>query len=207
MITNFIRRCLRKLYLIAKDEAEKSERANKETSLKTKAIIGGNTIVSDEAIIQNDTNSADKIVIGSHTLISGYLLVFNHSGEIIIGNNVFVGPGTRIWSAKKILIGNRVLISHNVNIHDNNAHPLESSKRHEDFLHIFNKGLQFKNDLSEKEIIIEDDVWIGFNSTILKGVRIGRGAIIGANCLITKDVPPFAVIVNRVSNEIIRYTS
>ena len=61
-------------------------------------------------------------------------------------------------------------------------------------------------DLNEKEVVIEDDVWIGFNSTILKGVTIGKGAIIGANCLITKDVPPFAVVVNRVQNEIIKYS-
>ena len=43
-------------------------------------------------------------------------------------------------------------------------------------------------------IRIEDDVWIGFNSTILKGTRIGRGAIIGAATLVTRDVEAFTIV-------------
>lgn len=47
----------------------------------------------------------------------------------------------------------------------------------------------------EKECIIGNDVWIGCNSTILRGVTIGDGAVIGANSLVTKDVPPYAIVV------------
>lgn len=43
-------------------------------------------------------------------------------------------------------------------------------------------------------IVVEDDVWIGFGATVLSGVRIGRGAVIGAGSVITKDVPPYAVV-------------
>ena len=49
--------------------------------------------------------------------------------------------------------------------------------------------------IRDRPVIIEDDVWIGFNATILKGVRIGRGAIVGANTVITKDVPPYTIMV------------
>ena len=48
-------------------------------------------------------------------------------------------------------------------------------------------------EIDNKEIIIEDDVWIGFNSIILKGVKIGRGAIIGAGSIVTKDVEPWTL--------------
>jgi acetyltransferase-like isoleucine patch superfamily enzyme len=48
-------------------------------------------------------------------------------------------------------------------------------------------------DIASQEVIIEDDVWIGFNSIILKGVRIGRGAIIGAGSIVTKDIAPWTV--------------
>lgn len=97
---------------------------------------------------------------------------------------------------KKIVIGNRVLISHNVNIHDNNSHSLDANLRHEDYIHISTKGMLLKeNNLNEKEIIIGDDVWIGFNSTIMKGVRIGRGSIVGANTIVTKDIPEYVVCV------------
>ena len=52
------------------------------------------------------------------------------------------------------------------------------------------------------DIIIDDDVWIGYGSTILSGVRIGQGAIIGAKSVVAKDIPPYAVY---VGNRIIKY--
>lgn len=52
----------------------------------------------------------------------------------------------------------------------------------------------------EKDIIIEEDVWIGANVTILSGVTVGRGAIIGASSVITKDIPPYAVVVGNPYN-------
>lgn len=50
------------------------------------------------------------------------------------------------------------------------------------------------NDM-EKDVIVEEDVWIGANVTLLAGVTIGRGAIVGASSVITKDIPPYAVVV------------
>jgi acetyltransferase-like isoleucine patch superfamily enzyme len=155
------------------------------------------------------TNSREKsaIKIGNQTILSGHLMTFGHGGQIIIGNYSFVGPGTRIWSAKKITIGDRVLIAHDVNIHDNISHPLDSLKRHQDQMYLIEKGgFQPTNDLNEQEIVIHDDVWIGFNATILKGVTIGKGAIIGACTVITKDVPAYAVVVGNPSR-IVKYTT
>ena len=62
------------------------------------------------------------------------------------------------------------------------------------------------NDLREEEIIIEDDAWIGFNAIITKGVRIGKGAIVGAGTIITEDVPDFAIVVGNPA-KIIKYTT
>lgn len=47
---------------------------------------------------------------------------------------------------------------------------------------------------TSKEIIIEDDVWFGANATVIGGVRIGKGSIIGANSVVTKDVAPYSVM-------------
>lgn len=52
------------------------------------------------------------------------------------------------------------------------------------------------------QIVVEDDVWIGYGSTILSGVTIGQGAVIGAKSVVTKDVPPYAVF---VGNKVIKY--
>lgn len=56
----------------------------------------------------------------------------------------------------------------------------------------------------EKECEIGNDVWIGCNSTILRGVKIGHGAVIGANSLVNKDVPPYAIVVGSPA-KIIKY--
>lgn len=45
-----------------------------------------------------------------------------------------------------------------------------------------------------RPVVLEDRVWVGINATILPGVRIGYGAIVGANSVVTKDVPPMAVV-------------
>lgn len=164
--------------------------------IKKNATIGENTRIFKEATIANNLNDKSKIIIGNNCQLRGELLTFGHGGEIIIGDYTFIGERTKIWSAKKIVIGNRVLISHNVNIHDNNSHSLDANLRHEDYIHISTKGMLLKeNNLNEKEIIIGDDVWIGFNSTIMKGVRIGRGSIVGANTIVTKDIPEYVVCV------------
>ena len=54
------------------------------------------------------------------------------------------------------------------------------------------------NDI-EKDVIIEEDVWIGANVTILSGVTIGRGSVIGACSVVTKDIPPYAVVAGNPS--------
>lgn len=58
--------------------------------------------------------------------------------------------------------------------------------------------------VAEEDVIIGNDVWIGSNATILTGVTIGHGAVVGAGALVTKDIPPYA-IVGGVPTRIIRY--
>ena len=58
--------------------------------------------------------------------------------------------------------------------------------------------------ISKGNITVDDDVWIGFRSTILSGVRIGQGAVIAAGSVVTKDVPPYA-IVGGVPAKVIKY--
>ena len=175
--------------------AKRYEQYKIEKFYKNFCIFSPSSKFGQLARIQNYQNDKSRIVIGDETALWGHLMIYKHGGEIRIGDHCFIGENTRIWSAKKIVIGDRVLISHNVNIHDQISHPLNSKERHEDYKRILKYGLQDNVNLREKAITIEDDVWIGFNVTIMKGVTIGKGAIIGANCLITQDVPPFSVIV------------
>ena len=90
--------------------------------------------------IENLYNNPSKIIIGKNCVIKGKLLVFAHQGEIIIGDNCFVGERTEIWSSAKITIGNDVLVSHNVNIMDTDSHPKDPKLRSEHYLEIIKRG-------------------------------------------------------------------
>lgn len=103
-----------------------------------------------------------------------------------IGKNVGMS-GTVIWVAKPIKIGNNVKIGGGTTLIDTDAHSLSFKDRR-------NEISDAKNRI-DKEIVIEDDVLIGANAIILKGVHIGARSIIGAGSVVTKDVPEDCVVV------------
>lgn len=202
-----IKKLFYRIYLSGHAEAQHRCRQDRANHLQQQMEYDADSVrINNAATILNHRKDKKYIKVGKNCLIRGEIMVLRHGGEVIIGEDCFLGDKSRIWSSVKISIGNRVLISHNVNIHDNISHPLSSKERHLDFLNIIHKGeLREEVSINEKEIIIEDDVWIGFNATILKGVKIGRGAIIGANTIVTKDVEPYGVVVGN-PNKIIKYT-
>lgn len=205
IITFFLRRIFKIARLIIDQERWENIKRKEIEALTFKLLKDPTASVNFEKI-HNPFNDKTKIKIGKESKVFSSLELFNNNGKIEIGEYSYLGPDTRVSCSKSVTIGNRVLISHNVNIYDNNSHPLNSKERHEDFLFIFKNGYQQDIDLKAKPIIIEDDVWIGFNCIILKGVTIGRGAIIGAGTLITKNVPPFAIVIGNPA-KIIRYTN
>lgn len=148
-----------------------------------------------------------SIAVGQNTHIRGQLFTFGHGGYITMGEYCFLGENSKIWSAARIEIGNRVLIGHNTSIFDSDTHPIDEAERHRHFVEIITKGWVSTFDLREEPVRIEDDVWIGCNVVILKGVTIGRGAIVGAGSVVTSDVPPRVVVAGnpaRVIRELTR---
>ena len=183
----FTKVCTR-IYLLGKKSYEKSVI----NSLYNKGRIDSSVRFSLNTDLQNLSDNLDSISIGKECNIEGLILVYPYGGNIAIGNYCSLSIHSRIISTNKIKIGDRVLIAHNVNIIDNNSHPIDANKRHLDFMESYTIGMQ-KHDLNGTPIFIEDDVWIGHDTTILKGITIGRGAIIGACSLVTKDVAPWTV--------------
>jgi len=173
----------------------KANELDKLKQINRQVTNNGGTFFSS-ASVSNMKNDSSKIVIGKGTYIRGELSVFNYGGQIIIGENGYIGEQTKITSGESIQIGNNVLISHNVNIVDSTAHELDYIERAEAFRNLIKFGPpEFKSQtISTDPIIIGDDVWINFNVIILKGVKIGRGAIIAAGSVVTKDVPPFVLV-------------
>lgn len=103
--------------------------------------------------------------------------------EIIIGNNVGIS-GATIYARKSIYIGDNTLIGGNVKILDNDFHPLEFEARNKNLI----------NHIKAKEIIIEKNCFIGCNSIILKGTKIGEGSIVGAGSVVCGEFPKNSVI-------------
>ena len=158
-------------------------------------LAGAGTVLAREASFTNETGDKERLVIGTGCLVMGQLLV-GLEGRLHIGNDSYVGPAARIWALEKTEIGSRVFISHGVNIHDSDSHSLSAQERHERFLEKMKLGrhLVLEN-VKSGPVVIDDDVWIGFNAIILKGVRVGRGAVVGAGSVITKDVEPYTIVV------------
>lgn len=165
-------------------------------SIREQAVIDPTVTFNPPAVIVNNQGRPEAIQIGAHSLIHGHLLVYRHGGKIRLGSYVFVGAGSRIWSSISVTIGNHVLISHNVNIHDNDSHPLDADARRDHLKVILDRKAlpDAPYGTLEMPVCIEDDSWIGLNAVILKGVRIGRGAIVAAGAVVTRDVEPFTVV-------------
>ena len=150
--------------------------------------------ITPEADIANH-DKPEALQIGAYSCIRGQLLIIAPGGRLTLGNHCYVGPGSRIWAQQLIEIGNRVLIAHLVDIHDTNAHSLNSDLRRQDPINLFERNQPIDFDkVRSRPVTIEDDVWIGFKSSILKGVHIGKGAVIGACSVVRTDVAPYTLV-------------
>ena len=133
-----------------------------------------------------------NVVINNNVTLYNQLEIF---GNIKLSKNVSIsGPGTRICSSiNNISIGSYCSIASNVIIqeYNHNADLITTYDICENILKLKNPN----SVTSKGPIIIEEDVWIGSNSVILSGVKIGRGSIIGSGSIVTKDILPYSIAV------------
>ncbi len=160
---------------------------------KATCRMGKGSRLLASARIRNIGKTSQCIRMGKHTIVGGELLTFAHGGDISIGDWCYIGEGARIWSARRIIIGDRVLISHNVNVFDSLTHPLHAGQRHCHFKAIALSGHPASIALDEQPVCIGDDAWIGANAIISRGVTLGEGAVVGAGAVVTNDVPAFTI--------------
>ena len=123
-----------------------------------------------------------KIEIGNNAILYPNI-TFSGNGTIVIGSNCKIGQNTILYANKNggIEIGDNTIIAAQTYIIDSN--------------HGMNKNKPISmQPLSSSKITIGNDVWIGANATILCGVHISNGAIIGAKALVNKDVPPYSIV-------------
>lgn len=148
------------------------------------AIIGKDCDLKGGEYIEIGKNS----IIGRHSVLSCW---DKYQGEkfspkIEIGENCYIGEYCHISSINSIKIGNGVLTGRFITITDNSHGSLTSLE---------SETIPSKRRLNSKgAVVIEDNVWIGDKVTILAGVHVGRGAIVAANTVVTKNVLKYNVV-------------
>jgi len=142
--------------------------------------------------------AAKQLILGV-SRIRGYLYkpFFKHMGRVVyvsaqfrvrspgaisLGNNVFLNYGVFLDGAGGITIGNNVMIAQHVQFFTR-THSVENVS-----IPMWSQPYKFK------PITVGDDVWIGTNVVLLPGVVVGKGSVIGANSVVTKSIPPYAIV-------------
>ena len=131
------------------------------------------------AIIENK----NLVKISNTAAINEYVIIRTYLSFVIIGENTQINPFVVIYGGSGVEIGNNVMIAPLCMIASGNH----------DYLQV-DIPMRFAGNLGTKKIIIEDDVWIGANSTITDGVKLSIGSVISAGSVVTKDTNPYDIV-------------
>lgn len=145
--------------------------------LKLRGLQGG----KNSQIANITCNWPNKLFIGNNCEIQNMVDFriwhpYNESSFIKLGDNVFIGHACEFVCNEKIVIGKNCLIASKTTF-NNTGHEYKID---------ININLQ---PITSKEIILDDDVWIGTSCVILQGVTIGRGSVIAAGSVVNKSIP------------------
>lgn len=170
----------------------------KRNMFENNSKIDDSTFIDYTAFCINETKIKNTIEIGSKSCIRGKIYLQNSEKKITpyikIGKNFYLGGNSVIGAVERIVIGDNVIIAGETRIFDNNNHPTSPKKRKEMSMCGNFFGELWKWNKSEHSpVFIEDNVWIGEYCSILKGVTIGKGSIIGCRSVVTKSIPPYSI--------------
>jgi acetyltransferase-like isoleucine patch superfamily enzyme len=173
-----------------------------ERLVRERGSFASSAIIGESARVRS-VSTPDHVQVADYSYIDGEILLLTPEARCTLGRYCFLGRESRLWTQSRILIGDFVLIAPRVDIFDNDSHPLDAVTRREDAIDQFERKQPMRYDrVASADVIIEDDVWIGTKSTILKGVRIGKGAVIAAASVVTRDVPPYTLVGGNPAREI-----
>jgi acetyltransferase-like isoleucine patch superfamily enzyme len=159
-------------------------------SLPTNVRVGHGTVISGVHAFKQFRSRADPaLTVGHSATLYGVHFAIGGAGHIEIGDFCYFTDAILLCELN-LHIGNYVVIGWNTTIADTDFHPIDPVDRIADAVACspLARGRP-RPVIPRSPVVIEDDVWIGPNATILKGVRVGRGAFIEAGSLVTQDVP------------------
>lgn len=132
--------------------------------------------------------------VGRECLLDNVHFALGKNAELHIGNQCYFTSAVLLCE-QRIIVGNRVVVGWNAAVMDTDFHPLDPAQRIADAIACSPIAEGRKRPIIEgAAVCIEDDVWIGPNATILKGVTVGTGSFIEPGTVVTTDVPPRSVV-------------
>jgi acetyltransferase-like isoleucine patch superfamily enzyme len=144
--------------------------------------IGAHARVAGNAVLRANTDHPDGVSVGRRTSILESVLINANRGSVVVGDDSWLGPFCLLYGNGDIRIGDGVLVAGHTSINTVSHHAERVD------IPISEQGTEVA------PVVIHDDVWIGLNAVILQGVTIGRGAIIGAGSVVTRDIPAWSVV-------------
>ena len=158
--------------------------------------LGRGTLLTGELAFKRfHSIEPDALIIGNGCTMDDVHFDLGKNGRLSVGDHCYF-TYTVLLCELEIRIGNYVVIGWNTTIADTDFHPIAPAERIADAFACspLGKGRP-RPAVLKRAVIIEDDVWIGPNATILKGVRIGAGSWIEAGSVVTRDVAPRARVI------------
>ncbi|CAN5352571.1 hypothetical protein BH24GEM3_BH24GEM3_06950 [soil metagenome] len=168
--------------------------------------VGENTVVESSFSFKHFFSRVPVgLRVGRNVTFWRTSLAAEENGVIEIGDDCYLANASLVCS-ERITIGSRVMIAGGVTIADADFHPLTPAARLADTIALSPRGDRFhRPPVDVRPVVIEDDVWIGFNATILKGVRVGAGAVIAPGAMVIRDVPPGAQVAGNPARSVEDY--
>lgn len=148
-----------------------------------KIEIGNNVVFDDNTVIDAKGEDNKGLKIGNNVLIGRGTTISCKGGDIEIGDFSNIGPNNIIISESSIKIGQYVFTAGQLYMIAGGTHAFDRT----------DIPIWHQPSVSKGGIVLEDDIWIGASATILDGVKIGKGAIIGAATLVHKRIKPYTV--------------
>jgi acetyltransferase-like isoleucine patch superfamily enzyme len=140
-------------------------------------------------VLIEDGSQKSDIVLGNYVWLFGCIIKSQNKGKVTIGNYTRIGDKTKILCVNSIVIGDYCAIANNVVITDSNVHPTNPEFRLFKRSNLEQYGTHLWKYSDNMPVKIGNNVWIGDNARISKGVTIGDNAVIAASAIVTKDVP------------------
>lgn len=152
------------------------------------------TIAKDAIVLYREFKHSPptKLYIGEGSIFRAQISSDKVGSFVSVGCNTFVG-GSKLVCAERIEIGNDVMISWGCTIVDHSSHSIYWNLRENDVKDVRHGSKNWTN-VSIKPVKIGDRAWIGFNVSILPGINIGEGSVVGASSVVTKDVEPYTIV-------------